>query len=40
LFSGVFELPWWGYAAVALALTHVTIFAVTVFLHRHRRTAR
>ena len=36
MFSGVFELPWWGYAAAALALTHVTIFAVTVFLHRHQ----
>jgi stearoyl-CoA desaturase (delta-9 desaturase) len=32
----VFDLPWWGYAAVALALTHVTIVAVTVFLHRHQ----
>jgi stearoyl-CoA desaturase (Delta-9 desaturase) len=36
LFYGVFDLPWWGYAAVALALTHVTIVAVTVFLHRHQ----
>jgi len=34
LFSGVFDLPWWGYAIVALALTHVTIVSVTVFLHR------
>jgi len=36
LFLGVFDLPWWGYALVALALTHVTIVAVTVFLHRHQ----
>jgi len=36
LFSGVFDLPWWGYVAVALGLTHVTIVAVTVFLHRHQ----
>jgi stearoyl-CoA desaturase (delta-9 desaturase) len=36
LFYGVFDLPWWGYAAVALALTHLTIVAVTVFLHRHQ----
>ena len=36
LFGGVFDLPWWGYALVALALTHVTIVAVTVFLHRHQ----
>src|SRR4030065_1948955 len=34
LFSGLFDLPWWGYVAVTLALTHVTIAAVTVFLHR------
>ena len=34
LFSGLFDLPWWGYAVVALALTHVTIAAVTIFLHR------
>ena len=36
LFSGVLELPWWGYVAVALVLTHITIVAVTVFLHRHQ----
>jgi stearoyl-CoA desaturase (delta-9 desaturase) len=34
LFSGLFELPWWGYALVALVFTHVTIAAVTIFLHR------
>jgi len=34
LFSGVFDLPWWGHVVAALALTHVTIVAVTVFLHR------
>jgi stearoyl-CoA desaturase (delta-9 desaturase) len=31
---GLVELPWWGYVIVALALTHVTIAAVTIFLHR------
>jgi len=36
LFSGVFDLPWWGCVVTALALTHVTIVAVTVFLHRHQ----
>jgi len=36
VFSGVFDLPWWGYVIAALALTHVTIVAVTVFLHRHQ----
>jgi len=35
-YSGVFDLPWWGVAAVALALTHITIVSVTVFLHRHQ----
>jgi stearoyl-CoA desaturase (delta-9 desaturase) len=36
MFSGVFNLPWWGDVIVALLLTHVTIVAVTVFLHRHQ----
>jgi stearoyl-CoA desaturase (delta-9 desaturase) len=31
---GVFDLPWWGYVVVILALTHVTIAAVTIYLHR------
>ena len=31
---GLFALPWWGYVAVALGLTHVTIAAVTIYLHR------
>ncbi len=30
------QLPWWGYVLVALALTHVTIAAVTIYLHRHQ----
>jgi stearoyl-CoA desaturase (delta-9 desaturase) len=36
LFSGVFDLPAWGHVIVALGVTHVTIIAVTVFLHRHQ----
>ena len=36
LFSGVFDLPWWGVALYALGLTHITIVSVTVFLHRHQ----
>ena len=32
---GLMPLPWWGYFVVALALTHVTIAAVTIYLHRH-----
>jgi stearoyl-CoA desaturase (Delta-9 desaturase) len=31
---GLLALPWWGYVLVALALTHVTIVSVTLFLHR------
>ncbi len=31
---GLLDLPWWGYVLVALGLTHITIAAVTIFLHR------
>jgi stearoyl-CoA desaturase (delta-9 desaturase) len=34
MFSGLFDLPWWGYVLAAVALTQVTIAAVTIFLHR------
>jgi stearoyl-CoA desaturase (delta-9 desaturase) len=34
LAHGLYDLPWWGYIVVTLALTHVTIAAVTIFLHR------
>src|SRR6185369_1922632 len=34
--SGYFDLPWWGYVLAALALTHITIACVTIFLHRHQ----
>lgn len=36
LFSGLFDLPWWGLVMVTFALTHITIIAVTIFLHRHQ----
>jgi stearoyl-CoA desaturase (delta-9 desaturase) len=36
IFSGIFGLSWWGNAIVALGLTHITIVAVTVYLHRHQ----
>ena len=36
IFSGLLDLPWWGYVIAALALTHVTIAAVTIYLHRHQ----
>jgi stearoyl-CoA desaturase (delta-9 desaturase) len=31
---GLLDLPWWGVVLAALALTHITIAAVTIFLHR------
>jgi len=34
VFSGWLDLPWWGYVVAALALTHVTIASVTIYLHR------
>jgi len=34
LADGLAPLPWWGYVVVTLALTHVTIAAVTIYLHR------
>ena len=30
----LFDLPWWGYVLVALVFTHITIAAVTIYLHR------
>jgi stearoyl-CoA desaturase (delta-9 desaturase) len=36
MFTGFFDLPWWGYVVYALAVTHITIAAVTIFLHRHQ----
>ena len=35
-FSGLFDLPWWGLVIVTLVLTHISIAAVTIFLHRHQ----
>jgi stearoyl-CoA desaturase (delta-9 desaturase) len=35
-FSGLIDLPWWGYLSVALIFTHITIASVTIFLHRHQ----
>ncbi len=42
LSAGVLSLPWWAYVLITLVLTHITIVAVTVFLHRcqaHRALA-
>ena len=36
MYSGLIDLPWWGYIVVTLVLTHITIAAVTIFLHRHQ----
>ena len=35
-FSGLIDLPWWGLVLATLGLTHVTIAAVTIYLHRHQ----
>jgi stearoyl-CoA desaturase (delta-9 desaturase) len=34
--TGLWDLSIWGYVGVALALTHITIASVTIFLHRHQ----
>lgn len=34
--QGLLEMPWWGYVVYALVATHITIAAVTIFLHRHQ----
>jgi len=36
MYSGIVELPWWAYIVVTLGFTHITILAVTVYLHRHQ----
>jgi stearoyl-CoA desaturase (delta-9 desaturase) len=33
--DGLVPLPWWGYVVFTLAVTHVTIAGVTIYLHRH-----
>ena len=34
MFSGVLDLPWWGYVVYTLVVTHITIAGVTIYLHR------
>ena len=36
LFSGLLDLPWWGYLVALLILTQITIASVTIYLHRHQ----
>ncbi|MDH3632077.1 MAG: fatty acid desaturase [Gammaproteobacteria bacterium] len=35
-FEALLVLPTWIYVVIALALTHITIASVTIFLHRHQ----
>ncbi len=35
IISGVVDMPWWGYIAVTLIFTHITIASITIYLHRH-----
>ncbi|HUN69188.1 MAG TPA: fatty acid desaturase [Burkholderiales bacterium] len=36
LFNGLLDLPWWALVLVTLGLTHITIAAVTIYLHRNQ----
>lgn len=36
MIEGLVPLPFWGYVIVILVLNHITIVAVTIFLHRHQ----
>ncbi|MEQ1879543.1 MAG: fatty acid desaturase [Burkholderiales bacterium] len=32
--NGMLDLPWWGYVVITGIMTHITIAAVTIYLHR------
>jgi stearoyl-CoA desaturase (delta-9 desaturase) len=36
MFTGSWDLPWWGYVVYTLVVTHITIAGVTIYLHRHQ----
>lgn len=36
MLNGLISLPWWGYILVVLGLTHITVAAVTIYLHRYQ----
>ncbi len=36
MLQGLIVMPWWGYVLVALVYTHITIAAVTIYLHREQ----
>ncbi len=33
-FFGLLNLPWWGYVVYTLAVTHMTMICITIYLHR------
>ncbi len=33
-FYGLLDLPWWGYVVYTLVMTHITMIAITLYLHR------
>lgn len=35
MYTGILDLPWWGYVVYTLVITHITIAGVTIYLHRH-----
>src|SRR4249919_2902709 len=36
MFSGLLDLPWWGYVLAGVVLTQITIASVTIYVHRHQ----
>lgn len=36
MLTGIYDPPWWGYVAYTAGMTHITIAAVTIYLHRHQ----
>lgn len=34
--EGLWHLPWWGYVAVTLVMTHITGTSMTLYLHRNQ----
>jgi len=36
MYFGLLELPLWGYVVITLMMTHITIAAITIYLHRHQ----
>ena len=36
MFSGLLDLPWWGYVLATLGMTHISIVGITIYLHRHQ----